>query len=111
MPDQIPLISSAEDFEVDELVIVPPKRVRRVKVRVVRQPNAADGKVPPGWIAELWAEELRRKADCCRAEHPETAKRYEGWADRLAPNASTVSFTDPSPYGLPPGCRPPFRAS
>ncbi|KKM81678.1 hypothetical protein LCGC14_1327340 [marine sediment metagenome] len=65
--------------------MAPSSRKRKRAAGAVRRttPNAANGAVPPGWTAELWADELRRKADRCRAEHAETAAMYEGWAESI----------------------------
>lgn len=38
------------------------------------------GDICEGWTPANWARELRRKAECCRSMHPDTAKYYDDWA-------------------------------
>lgn len=38
------------------------------------------GDICEGWTPANWAKELRRKAECCVADHPDTARYYLNWA-------------------------------
>jgi hypothetical protein len=50
-------------------------------------PSLAFGTIPPGWPdAGRWCIELRRKAQRCRAWHPDRADYYEAWADAIDGN-------------------------
>ena len=49
------------------------------------------GDVPAGWTPRGWLVELRRKADRCRRDHPDTADAYRKWA-------AAIEATLPPPF-------------
>jgi hypothetical protein len=47
-------------------------------------------RVPRGWTAITWAQELRRKADRCQDTHPDRARRYRETAAALLRQAEEL---------------------
>lgn len=52
------------------------------------------GDVCQGWCPASWAEELRRKAECCVSHRPDIADQYRNWACDIERRLTTGSDTD-----------------
>ena len=51
--------------------------------------------VPEGWQPESWAQELRRRADCCQELKPEIARRFREWAEKIEEREKEPRFMGP----------------